>query len=630
MNLARKLRECTPQIQAAIVIIALAILNRLSFATPSKADVVRALGVSRSRAYELADRLAELATTLTQPRGRPPNPEVEPPSDVMFQVAALVRDYLAEHPGAMSTGQRHTYTVGFRHFVLDLVAPDGLACELGLERTAMATGVPADTLKDWLRLPRPQKDVPTLDEDQANDTTDDTGMLPEVIAQIVELYHRWKGDFTAFCRSLEEHRIEASTYRVRQILELTGQRRPGQPRRPKSNAEALRGELERFFPNAQLVADGKQIVVQLGDHRYVLCWELCVDADTGGLTGISVRDAEDSQGLLEALAHSEVTTGAAPEALLRDNLPANHSSQVENVLDDKGILGMPSTTYRPQNKASVEGAFGLFSQTMPDIQLPNGSARELARRLLFFILFAYCAGRNHTPRPRLNNRSAAEAFAEDVPTPEERAAARRRLQEIKDRILARRNADQERTDPVCRKMLIEAFAELGLEDPEGHFVHAIARLGIDAALRAVSIFRAKHRTGTLHIDCPERYLLGIAQNVAYETETFAVYAELVRLRTKARDLLLQPLHHENERLQARFIIHDYLRETAHRALGAPARIDRFYWRQMTLDTFAKLDPARRHETGAWLARRITTAHIVPRCERNDFIDALAAATTAAL
>jgi hypothetical protein len=627
VNLARKLRDCTPHIQAAIVIVALAILERLSFATPRKADVVRALGVSRSRAYELADRLAKLATTLTQPRGRPPNPEVEPPSDVMFQVAALVRDYLAEHPGAMSTGQRHTYTVGFRHFVLDLVAPDGLACELGLERTAMATGVPADTLKDWLRLPRPQKDVPTPDEDQPNDAT---GMLPEVIAQIVELYHRWKGDFTAFCRSLEEHRIEASTYLVRHILELTGQRRPGQPRRPKSDAEALRGELERFFPNAQVVADGKQVIVQLGDHRYVLCWELCVDADTGALTGISVRDAEDSQGLLEAVAHSEVTTGAAPEALLRDNLPANHSSQVENVLDNKGILGMPSTTYRPQNKASVEGAFGLFSQTMPDIQLPNGSVRELARRLLFFILFAYCAGRNHTPRPRLNNRSAAEAFAEDVPTPEERAAARRRLQEIKDRILARRNADQERTDPVCRKMLTEAFAELGLEDPEGHFVHAIARLGVDAALRALSIFKAKRRAGTLQVDCPERYLLGIAQNVAYQTETLAVYDELVRLRTNARDLLLRPLDDENERLQARFNTHDYLRATAHRALSAPARIDRFYWRQTTLDTFANLGPVRRHKTGAWLARRIATAHTIPRCERNDFIAALAAATTGAL
>lgn len=626
MNLARTLKDCTPHIQAAIVIVALVILKRLSFPTPSKSEVIRLLGVSRSRAYELADQLATLASTMTRPRGRPTDPEVEPSSDVMFQVAASVRDYLAQHPGAMTTGQRNSYTVAFRHFVLDLLESDGLAHELGREQAAIATGVPVDTLKDWLGLPRPQ-DTPTTDENEPSAARDDNGMLPEVIAQIVELYRNWEGDFTAFCRSLKEHRIEASTYLVRQILELTGQRKPRQPRRPKSNGEVLRGELERFFPNAQLVADGKQVIIQIGDRRYRFCWELCVDADTGALTGISVRDTEDSQGLLEALANSEVTTGAKPEALLRDNLPANHSEQVEDVLDDKGILGMPSTAYRPENKATVEGAFGLFSQTMPDIRLPSRSARELARRLMFFILFAYCAGRNHAPRSRLNNRSAAEAFAEDIPTIDERAAARKRLREIKDRILARRDVDRKRTDPVCRQLLTEVFAELGLEDPEGHFVHAIARLGIDATLRAVSIFKAKRWAGTLQVDYPERYLLGIAQNVAYEAESLAVYDELVRLRAKARDLLLRPLDDENERLQARYNTHEYLHETAQRALSASARIDRFYWRQMALDTFAKLGTTDRHKLGAWLARRIATAHTVPRTERNDFIARLAAATT---
>ena len=51
---------------------------------------------------------------------------------------------------------------------------------------------------------------------------------------------------------------------------------------------------------------------------------------------------------------------------------------------------------------------------------------------------------------------------------------------------------------------------------------------------------------------------------------------------------------------------------------------------MALDTFAKLGTTDRHKTGIWLARRIATAHTVPRVERNEFIARLAVVTTGTL
>jgi hypothetical protein len=289
---------------------------------------------------------------------------------------------------------------------------------------------------------------------------------------------------------------------------------------------------------------------------------------------------------------------------------------------------MPSTLQRPENKAPVEGAFGLFEQQMPDIVLPdNPSPSELAQAVLWYVLFAYAAGRNQAPRSNLDGRSPFQAFHEDAPTAQQRDVALQRLNEIRDRILRRREAERDRTDPTCRRMIEDAFAELGLQDPERTFIPAIARCGLDAALEAVAIFKAKRAAGRPPGDFDERYLLRIAENVRDRREDQAAYSELVRLRERSGELVLEPLRSADAHLRSTLPPPNYLNACLARALDSAFVLDRHFWRNAFLLAFRQLDADARQAQGSWFARRIASQFKLSRTERDAFVADLAEATT---
>lgn len=611
------------------MLLALPILRGLGLARDITAsEVITRLVVSRSRAYELKKELIEVLSAYPRPRGRPKKVRSEPPVEPMFATAAAVRDYLARRPGSEEVGaRRRGYTDRFRFFVVGLLSGDGPGAPLSLEQAATAVGVPLSTLRDWrLRQLPPLSAVDEDLSDEPDDIERKTSVTGGVFEKVVALRAKWRGSFAGFVRSLVEHRLYLSGYKVRQILQLAGIRTPRPRGRKATDAEAVRGSFETFFAGAQFIADGKTVDITIGQDTYRFCWELCVDGATGAHVGFSVRDHEDSRGLLDALDHAEKTTGRSPEALLRDNLPANHSEEVEETLAQRDIISMPSTVYRPENKAPVEGEFGLFSQRMPPVVLPAGTKREQARSVLFWLLYAYACGRNQVPRRKLGGRSAAEAFEDDEPSAQEREDARARLTEIRDRILDAREAERKRLDPVCRTVLEEAFSDLDLDDPEGTFIPAISRHGLDAALEAVAIFSAKREADTLPDGVDARYLLGIARNVAHRNEDEQVYAELVRLREQAKDLFLAPLRAVSERLRSELPPTEYLDACLERALAERFIVDRHFWRRETLDAFSALPDELRRRRGPVLTRMIATQYGLACRERDQFISELARAT----
>jgi len=624
--LAQKPARFTPLVECALLFVELPILRTLDLShMASNQDVLSRLGAGRSRAYELKSALEDLLVTLQRKPGRPPKEALAPHGESMLEVAVAVRSFLARHPGSMVVGERrNTYTAAFIRFVLTLLNSDGVGQSLTLEQAEEATGVPLNTLKSWLTSPPAATDeVPPTPS-----IPPPTRSLPDgVIDQIITLYERWKGSFTAFVAQLQQHRIYASTYTVRQILQLAGLRTARPRTRKTSDPEALRGAFETFFPGAQFVADGKTTDVTLGEHTHRFCWELVIDTASGALVGFAVRDAEDSRGLLDAYEHGKQTSGKPPLSLLRDNLPANHSPEVEAVLAEDDVISMPSTAYRPENKAHVEGQFGLFAQTMPPIDIPSAPTHEQARQLLFYVLFAYAAGRNQAPRRSLGGRSAASVFRGYEPTEEEEDAARTRLKQMRDRIRDTRRAEQKRLDPICRQMLDEAFLTLGLEDPEGTFIPAIARHGLDAALEAIAIFSTKQQSDTLPEGVDARYLLGIARNVAHRNEDEAVYAKLVELRERAGDLVLAPLREQAAHLKATLTPEEYIYACMARALDEPFIVDRQVFRQAALLALAECPVDVRRRIGPLLARMVATQYALTVRERDQFIADLAKAAS---
>ena len=313
-----------------------------------------------------------------------------------------------------------------------------------------------------------------------------------------------------------------------------------------------------------------------------------------------------------------VTTGEASLALLLDNRPSNHTPEVDAALGDV-TLRIRATRFRPQNKAHVEGGFGLFQQSVPALDLHANDPRELARQILALVTQTWARTLNHRPRVDRGGRSRVDLYNEPI-TAEQIDAARAALEERCKKQNRARLTALLRMDPLVRALLDDAFQRLALLDPENHLRVAIARYPLDAIVEGIAIFETKRRVGTLPPGVDARYLLGIVQNLGNEREGIAIAEELLRARLAVRDRMLAPL--VDARDSARRDLHD-LRERVLRfadlALAADRRVDRLFWLLAVADeinTHAKSAPAPLIDAAA---RRIHATHRVAYRERQDAV-----------
>ncbi|MEI8259849.1 MAG: hypothetical protein WCJ30_29695, partial [Deltaproteobacteria bacterium] len=449
---------------------------------PSLARSRTCVGASRSRAYELSAEILERLPTLVAPRGRPPKPSPAHGPDATT-LTEVVLGFVMDHPGCVDRDERRRYSDGFRHFVLEQHMRHAA---LDLEVFAAAVHVPLGTLKDWLRdrsaeaPPAPPSSPPP-----AEPTADSLHMQT-----VLDAWKRWDGSFLAFCEHVRVHlHVPFGRSQVRAILEVHGARRT--KRRPGRTPDesALRGSFKTYFPGAQWVGDGMQVPVVVNGSRFTFNVELDVDAHSDAFVSASVRDQEDAQAVVETFDDSVATTGSPPVALLIDNRPSNHAPEVDAALGDS--LRVRATPERPQNKAHIEGAFGLFSQVLPPLVIDTRRrARDLAKCILVIATTLWARTTNHRPRRSRGRRSRVELYA-DKPSAEQLAEARRELQELLARQERARRTLEARRRPDVLAFLDEHFARLGLLDPERHVRVAIAGHPFDAIVAGLAIFEGK-------------------------------------------------------------------------------------------------------------------------------------------
>lgn len=401
-----------------------------------------------------------------------------------------------------------------------------------------------------------------------------------------------------------------------QILEIHGVRLSARQSGRSPDEAALRGAFDTFFPGAQWVGDGKAISVVIGQERLSVNLELITDTRTGAFVGLSVRESEDSTAVIEAFDDAVATTGAPPLALLLDNRPSNHAPEVDTAL--KETLRMRATPARPQNKAHVEGAFGLFAQTVPPLVLDMlREPSSLARQLVLLVATTWARAVNHRPRLDHGGRTRVELYG-DKPTDQQVAEARCALEaRCKKQQLARATLEA-RQRPEVRSLLDTHFERLGLLDPERHIRLSIARYPLDAIVNGIAIFEGKRRAATLPDGVDGRYLLGVVRNVAEKREGELVAEALLRLRLDARDRLLAPL------LAERDVVCDPARddqeamvECLRRAFGAARSIDRLFWLSALVDRLTGRTSQQRQAAFLVVARRIGATFLVSPTERQD-------------
>ena len=612
-SVAEKLLSVCPLVVAALLLLGRAISVSLALPAPTVAEILGATKMSRSSAYELVLVLADLLPTLLPARGRPPKPTPTPTStSESGTVTRAVLGYVMRHAGCVQRGQvRQHYSDGFRRFVVELRVE---YAALDVEMFAAAIDVPLGTLKDWLR-------DPSTTAEQAADTA--AAPCPEAegaqMQAVLDAWPRWEGDFLGFCEHVRgELRIPLGRDLVARILEVHGLRRRARRDGRSPDEIAQRGAFRTFFPGAQWVGDGMQVPVVIDGNAFTINLELDVDAHTGALVGVSVRDEEDAAAVVEAFDDGVLTTGKAPLALLLDNRPSNHTPEVDRALGD--TLRIRATPERPQNKAHVEGAFGLFSQILPELVLDTRrGARALADAFVGIVVQVWARTTNHRPRQGRGDRSRVDLYS-DSPTDEQIEQARLALRETAARQeLARRTAEA-RMRPEVLLFLDTQFERLGLLDPERHIRIAIARHPFDAIIDGVAIFEGKLLAKTLHDGVDARYLLGIVRNIAAQAEGEHIARRLFALRLEVRDTMLASLVAARDAVCSGERV---LKDCVDRALATQSPLERTFWLDSLADVIRSREPPQQQTLYSAAARRIEATFAVPPRERHDAVRVLA-------
>jgi hypothetical protein len=322
--------------------------------TASTVEICRTVKANRTSVYEQLGRISERVKELAD--ARPGRPVVEvATAAVDDEVASLrltveVLEYRLRHPGSVVDHQgRTSYADGFRRFLLE--CRDQWPATLA--SFAQAVRVPIDTLRDWCRQDRPEtleppKKRPPVPVDAS-----------ELTRQIVNEWMRWVGPARAFIGHAAQC-FDISANLVARLMKILGLIRPRRRKPPR-----YRGSTRPLSPGTMLVTDGKWITIRLLDSEQTLYlnWQGIVDQATGCDTAVVVTEQEDAAAVREAYERSvQFLAGLVPDALLHDNKPCYEDGKLRQTLEDAGTDMLPATSGRAQNKAILEGAFGLWEQ----------------------------------------------------------------------------------------------------------------------------------------------------------------------------------------------------------------------------------------------------------------------------
>lgn len=582
---------------AAVLLCARRIGEQLELPFPSTSAILGATGATRSRAYEVASELRELLPTLARPPGRPrAEPTSQPPSTIAELRGEALR-FAMSHPGCVRLDRERTrYSESWRRFVIGL---HERRADVPLPELADALCMPLGTIEDWLRTHAPVE--PGREHIEVHAGTEHDAKLAQ-IETLLDAWRAWRGDFTAFCEHVRrELRLELGKTMIASILFAHGERTPARRTGRSRDEHALRGAFETFFAGAQWVADGKTVEVVIDGEVLNVNLELAVDAATDAAVGIDVRDEEDSAALVAAFDDAVETTGEPPLAMLVDNRPSNHTPQVDAALGD--TMRIDATPGRAQNKAHVEGAFGLFAQKVPPIEIETTDSRALARSIALLVATTFFRALNRAPRRDRGGRSRVDLYAQEA-TEEQREAARNSLRDRMRKQQLAREARTARVDPEMRALLDEAFARLALLDPEWRVRSVIACYPRDAIIDAIAIFGTKQQRASLPDGADARYLLGIVRNVHHEHEADPITQALLRERIEARDRFLAPLLRERDAILASCDPDARLDTITRRLVDSDRELDRHFW----IDALALDAPNQEDARRAFARRSVRRIH----------------------
>jgi len=546
----------------------------------------------------------------------------------VLAVVKASRDFIMDHPGVVrGHGTRRSYHDRFRRFVVGLFAPGAAACDLPLDRAADAVGVPLGTLKDWLRTPG---------DDSSPDTSAPPDHRPELdpllscaqpqIATLLSEYEAWDGDLSSFCdHAREQLRLPFGRTFITEVLTAAGLHRPASRGGPHQ-APWSRGSMHTGFPGLQWFGDGKQLRIDFRGQQFLFNLEAMVDRASNAAVGARVCDAEDAQAVIACFDEALHTTGGQPPlAVTLDNRPSNFAPQIDDALSCTELLR--STPGRGQAKAPVEGAFGLFQQSLPaPIVIGGKTDKDIARGIAQQVATAFFRGRNGRLRRKLGGLTPAQAYDQSSPSQDQIDEALKYILERRRREQIARQTRDRRADPVRRQLLGERLVLLGIDDPAGEVSLSLCGYSMPAILRGLAIYQGKKEQGTLPLDHdPGRYLGGIIRNVDAAEHLERTALHLLELRQRAGDLQLAPLREKAAAIRSAGLSSATASAFVDAALDSASELAFRFWCSEAREAIASLPTEAATPIYHLLTRSIAAASRLLRRQREHLIAVLAAA-----
>lgn len=542
------------------------------------AELCRALGANRTSVYEQLSRASEHLEELanTQP-GRPaaePGPAAGQDETACLQLTIEVLDYRLKQPGAVVEHRDRTgYADIFRRFILQRRDRFGGT----LTSFAQAVRVPLDTLRDWCR----HDGIEALQAPQAKERPPLPVKASELTREIVEEWMRWVGPTRAFLGHAAQL-FGLSPKLIAQLMKVLTLIKPRHRKAPR-----YRGSTQLLSPGTMLVTDGKWITVKLLDSEQTLYlnWQGIVDQTTGCDTATVITEQEDAAAVREAYERSvQFLGGLVPDALLHDNKPCYEEGELQEALQDAGTHMLPATSGRPENKAIIEGAFGLYEQRVGTLHLDDTDDESFVRSAVREILRAYTAATNSVPRAEFDGKSRLRALQEACPTAEQRQRDEAFLQRLKAN--HSRAPRRPQPDPQSLALIEHVFERFQLldHDPKGHLRSYLATFQPEAIRRAAAILAAKIERRQIERRYAHRYLTKVVRSQQDELDLERAAEELLELTRRqnqdwvaSEEQLFQSLAEDRESLE------DLTSAVAERAAFGGLPLQATFWTSKLLE-----------------------------------------------
>jgi len=492
-------------------------------------------------------------------------------------------------------------------------------------------------------IPPPSSATPTTEgtapPPDAAPTPDPTPSAQEAVrvsfslemTDLIRKYDAWEGTFNAFYRELRRSRLRRGKDWVRGVLYLAAAR--NLLRRPPP-APSGRGTTFRPLPGLQWSSDGKEVKVVVDGETFTVTWQPSVDLGSCAIVGTTVRQEEDTAGVIESFQGGVVeTTGAAPAFFLLDNKRCNTSEALRDALPvgPDGTEIMHSTLGRATNKAHVEGQFGNFAQEIGPIiaVVETSSPERTAQTVAAAVTRAYSIGRNRRPR-RSDGKSPYELYLESDPSPKDVDAQIEHLRTIKDREEIRNQLERARRDPRVAAALADACQRFGFVE-DGDILASVYGYRLDLVQQAIAIYAAKESAGSLPAftdgDGALRYFAGIARNCRRDRELRLVEEFLVQQIENTGAATLCYLEHEAAEYETLEIgprlvnVVDHLIKTVDFPLG------HVFWRRRLLAIAATAPAALRPALRAMLCAKVRRCYDLKLARQQQLILIIVGALT---